>query len=210
MKRYSAGARFYDLLSGERFVYRAGRVAGIQLLNLRPGDTVFDLGCGTGLNFPLLVDAVGPNGLVIGLDRSPEMLAMSRRRIEVHGYNNVRVIEADATTFDPAAITRLAGRPIDGVIATYALSVIGEWLPTWVRLTRVVRPGGTISIVDMSLPTGAASIFSPLARLMCAFGGADLAAHPWTELESTGTDVRHRTLRGGHIHAVAATVPPVE
>ena len=210
MKRYSAGARFYDVISGERFVYLAGRVAGIRMLNLRAGDTVFDLGCGTGLNFRLLVDAVGPNGLVIGLDRSPEMLAMARRRIKVQGYDNVRVIEADATTFDPGEIARLAGRSIDGVIATYALSVVGQWLPAWVRMTRVVRSGGTIAIVDMSLPTGAASIFSPLARLICAVGGADLAAHPWTELESTGTDVRHRILRGGHIHAVAATVRTVE
>ena len=207
MKRYSAGARFYDVLSGERFVYRAGRIAGIRMLNLRPGDTVFDLGCGTGLNFPWLTEAVGANGLVIGLDRSPDMLAMATRRIQTQGYPNVRLIEADATDFDPAEISRLAGGPLDAAFASYALSVVDDWHPAWERMSATLRPGGSAAIVDMSLPTGPAAVFGPVARLVCAVGGADLAAHPWRVLERTGTNVRHRILSGGHIHAVAALLP---
>lgn len=75
---YGGGARRYDVLSGERLVYRSGRVAGIDLLQLQRGDVVLDVGCGTGLNLPLLAAAVGPTGLVIGLDRSPQMLAVAR------------------------------------------------------------------------------------------------------------------------------------
>ena len=41
---YEAAARFYDALSGERLVYRAGRESGVALLGLRPGDTVLDVG----------------------------------------------------------------------------------------------------------------------------------------------------------------------
>lgn len=101
---YEAAAGFYDALSGERCVYRAGRESGVALLALRAGDTVLDLGGGTGLNLALLVDAVGPTGTVIGLDRSPQMLEMARRRVEANGWTSVRLVEADATRFDPGQV----------------------------------------------------------------------------------------------------------
>lgn len=73
--RYTGGARLYDILSGERPVYRAGRVRGITALHLRPGQQVLDVGCGTGLNFPLLLDGIGSRGAVVGVDASGSMLA---------------------------------------------------------------------------------------------------------------------------------------
>jgi len=100
---------------GERLVYRAGREAGVRLLGLSPGDTVLDLGCGTGLNFGRLADAVGPGGTVIGLDRSPAMLRMARRRVDSNGWRTVRLVEADATRFDPRrsrACCRRHGSPL--------------------------------------------------------------------------------------------------
>lgn len=210
MNRYSAGAKFYDVLSGESLVYRSGRVAGVQMLGLMPGDTVFDLGCGTGLNFPFLVDAVGPDGQVIGLDLSADMLGMARTRIARAGWGNVRVLSGDATSFDPASVREASGRPVDAVFATYALSVIsgvtGDWHPAWQRMLDVLRPGGRAGIVDMQLPTGRGRIFSPLARAVCAAGGADLAAHPWTALENLSTDALRRELASGHIRAVAGTI----
>lgn len=210
MKRYSAGARFYDVLSGERWVYRAGRVAGISALGVKPGDTVLDLGCGTGLNFPLLVEAVGPTGLVIGLDRSPDMLRMARARVSEAKWRNVRLIEADARTFDPLEVVAVAGGPVNVVFATYSLSVIGDWRPAWERMLGALRPGGRAGIVDMALPTGAGAVFAPLARLVCAFGGADLAAHPWTTLEKQGSDVSHQKLRSGHVRVVTGTIGSVD
>ncbi len=50
LRRYGPAARWYDLLSGERPVYRVGRVAGVGQLRLREGSRVLDIGCGTGLN----------------------------------------------------------------------------------------------------------------------------------------------------------------
>ena len=204
LRRYGAGARLYDVLSGERLVYRAGRVAGIQMMNLRPGDVVLDLGCGTGLNFPLLVAAVGPSGRVIGLDRSVAMLAVAHKRVAANGWKNVTIVHADATDFDS---TDIAADTVDAVIATYSLSVIRHWRSAWANAVAVLKPGARALIVDMQLPTGYARIMRPLARAVCAFGGSDIRAHPWTVLEDGVINTDSVTVKGGHIRAVAASIP---
>ncbi|MDH6237101.1 methyltransferase domain-containing protein [Cryobacterium sp. CG_9.6] len=208
---YETGARFYDALSGERIIYRAGRERGVALLNLRPGDTVLDLGCGTGLNFDLLVRAVGPSGRVIGLDRSPQMLKVARRRLEVKGWSCVRLIEADAASFDPQQVADQlpadSGDRVDAVFSSYAMSVFDDWRPAWERMRAVLRPDGRAAIVDMQLPSGAARVFSPLVRFVTAVGGANLEARPWTVIERHAVDIQSSSLRGGHIRVVAGTIP---
>ena len=62
-QRYTSFAPAYDVLSGEWPVYRAGRITGIGALRLRLGAVVLDIGCGTGLNIPLIRAAVGPAGV---------------------------------------------------------------------------------------------------------------------------------------------------
>lgn len=195
-------ARFYDVFSSD-WIYRAGRVAGVRMLGLRAGDVVLDLGCGTGLNFPLLVDAVGPDGRVIGLDRSSAMLEMARRRVARFGWANVSLVHADATEF---GWHDLGVPEVDAMFSTYAMSVFGDPHAAWVKARAVLRPGGRACIVDMQVPTGVASVLAPLFRLVFAVGGADLEAHPWRFIEAEGREVRGRSLRGGHIRVVAGTV----
>src|SRR3990172_4308941 len=64
---------------------RPARAAAVKRLAVQPGETVIDLGCGTGLSLRLLVDAVGPDGRVTGVDASPDMLARARHRVEGAG-----------------------------------------------------------------------------------------------------------------------------
>jgi cyclopropane fatty-acyl-phospholipid synthase-like methyltransferase len=66
----------------------------VELLHLKAGDRVLDVGCGPGGSFPYLVHAVGQSGQVIGVEISPEMSINARRRIAKNGWRNVQVIEA--------------------------------------------------------------------------------------------------------------------
>lgn len=67
-----------------------------ELLNLKQGDSVLDVGCGPGGSFPFLVDAVGPSGQVVGVEISPEHSQLAGRRIAKNEWKNVEVIVAAA------------------------------------------------------------------------------------------------------------------
>lgn len=197
-------APFYDLLSAEYPIYRAGRTSGIAALAPRPGDQVLDIGCGTGLNFALLQDAVGPTGTIVGLDASSRMLDQARRRVQRRGWPNVILLEADATTPRPqevgARIAAAGGRELsDAALATYALSIMPDWENAWRHMLALCTPEAVLGIVDMQDTTGPWSVFSPLARLACRLGGADINARPWRAVERDCSSVVADSVRGGHL-----------
>jgi ubiquinone/menaquinone biosynthesis C-methylase UbiE len=117
----------------------------VQHLPTHIGDTVLDVGCGTGL--PLLQRKVGPSGTIIGIDASAQMLEVADTRVTEHGWDNVHLLAvpvaqapidrtADAALFcavhdvlqSPAALTHVFEhlRPGAAVAATG-----GKWPPTW-------------------------------------------------------------------------------
>lgn len=155
-QRYSTVAPVYTALSAEWPIYRVGRLKGIPLLELSEGDSVLDVGCGTGLNFPLLLDAVGPSGQLLGVDISPDMLRTAQRKLGRPPPTNVHLVERDATHLDDLASKAIAllGRAPDGILFTYSLSLMKPWQAAWEGATALARPGTRIVIVDLALPTG--------------------------------------------------------
>lgn len=201
LEPYGAAAPVYDLVSGEWPVYRAGRVAGIESLELRPGDTVLDVGCGTGLSFPLLAQAVGPGGHVIGVDASPQMLAVAQRRAK-RLDTRVTLLRADATAErDPAWAAVEAFGPV-AVLFTYSLSLMKPWRHAWQVARSVADPRAKVVVVDMAIPDGWAAVFSPAAKAACWMGRADIRAHPWRGVDEEYDRVLYQRLRGGHIRVV--------
>lgn len=218
MERYTRFARYYDRLSAE-FVYRVGRRAGVTDLGLRPGDRVFDLGCGTGLNLPLLRDAVGSgaagedDGRIVGLDRAAAMVEVARRKTVRNRWPGVTFVRADATDRDLLDCHRDVLRPgsFDAAIASYALSLMPHWQRAFSAMLSLVRDGGRICVVDMQLPTESAwilgpAILRPAARLACRLGGADIEARPFLAVEQHTQDVIARSIRAGHIQVRTGTV----
>ena len=72
----------------------------MSALGLRPGDTVLDVGCGTGLCFPCIQDRIGPSGRLIAVEPSREMLDQAMQRVAQHGWDNVTPINTAAADLD--------------------------------------------------------------------------------------------------------------
>lgn len=98
---------------------RPARRRTVERMALSPGDTVVDMGTGTGANLPLLREAVGPDGSVVGVDISPKMLDRARARVDDAGWGNVTLVEGDIR--DPP----LAG-PVDGILSTFVVVMYSD------------------------------------------------------------------------------------
>ncbi len=211
--KYTLFAPLYDLLSAEYPVYHAGRVLGINALAPSTGQQVLDIGCGTGLNFALLQHRTGASGTIVGIDRSAQMLRRARRRADARHWDNVILVQADMVLADPAIIAarivEAGGSAVsDAALATYALSLMGDWKRAWATTTSLLGAGGRIGVVDMQDPRGRARWLTPLARLACALGGSDIHAAPWRAVEEECVDVVRASARAGHLQIrVGKTVP---
>lgn len=203
---YHNGARFYDVLSGERWMYRSGRLLGIEALELNPGGRVLDIGCGTGLTMPPVQELIGPNGQFVGVDRSSAMLAHARARIARHGWRNVSVIDGDAAQLG-GLIPEVEG--FDAAIFTSALSIVDEWRVLFDKAVALLRPGGRIAAVGMALPVGWWRGAWPVARLACLTGDADPYRWPWPRVLARTDSVTYEVIKGRHVHiAVGARRAP--
>src|ERR1700741_4725388 len=85
IETYRKKAKHYDITSllypMPGYPHRAQRRRAVQALGLRAGDSVVDIACGTGLNFPLIEEAIGPGGRLIGVDLTDAMLGRAQDRI---------------------------------------------------------------------------------------------------------------------------------
>lgn len=97
-EQYREVASKYDRMLQIRLGEQSRKQA-FAAFDLRPRDMVLDVGCGTGLSFPLIENAVGPSGKVVGIEPSSEMLAQARARVSSAGWHNVTLLAASAEDF---------------------------------------------------------------------------------------------------------------
>ncbi|MCB0133957.1 MAG: class I SAM-dependent methyltransferase [Caldilineaceae bacterium] len=174
-KRYDFTANLYYLIGFREWAYRR---QAVRAMALRPGATVVEIGCGTGLNFPLLQEAVGPTGRIIGVDLTDAMLQQARQRVIEQGWTNVDLVLSDAASFPfPDGV--------DGILSTFALTLAPEYDQVIQRGSEALAAGGRWVILDFKLPdTWLAKLAPPLAFLTAPFGvRLEMASrHPWESI----------------------------
>ncbi len=141
-KRYNLSVNLYHLIGIRLFAYRK---MAVRTRNLKRGDTVVEIGCGTSLNFPLLRAAVGPEGKIVGVDLSAEMLAGARELIKRNNWKNIELVHSDAATYQfPEAV--------DGVISTGAITYVPQYDQVIERGAKALAPGKRFVILDFKKP----------------------------------------------------------
>jgi ubiquinone/menaquinone biosynthesis C-methylase UbiE len=123
----------------------------IGKLALKPGETVIDAGCGTGLSFPALENGIGSGGSIIGIDQSSEQLAQARALAARNGWQNIALLNypvedaqipvtADAALFCLTHDIMRTPRAVQNIVSSLRdggrIVVVGrKWAPWWRLLT---------------------------------------------------------------------------
>ena len=130
----------------------------IAHLDIGEGDTVLEIGCGPGVNFGSIRDAIGEDGRLLAIDYSPEMITRAERRVEAHGWENVSVVRADATTAD-------LGDSYDAAVATLSLGVLPDVHRAVRNVHSALEPGGVFGVLDLrEFQSGPKRAVNPLLR----------------------------------------------
>jgi len=198
LQQYRRRASVYDL---ELALLEPVRRRAVAWLAPRPGDTVLDIGCGTGLSFELLRSAVGDSGHIVGIEQSPQMIDKARQRVQHRGWRNVTLL------CSPAEEARIPGRA-----AAALLHFTHDVMQSDAALDHVLRhlkPGATLVASGLkwappwALPV---NLFVWPAALHSVSSLSGLQ-RPWQRLARKIGEPETQTLLGGGIYLARARVP---
>lgn len=201
LAQYRRRARLYDL---ELAAFEPVRRRAVQALALAAGDTVLDVACGTGLSFPLLASGVGPRGRVIGIEQSPEMMALARRRVHQAGWPQVRLVEAGAS------VAHLEGRA-DAALFMFTHDVL-QSEAALAHLLAHLKPGARVSAAGLqwappwALPLNLFVLGAALYSVTTLEG----LAEPWARLARHLDGLQLQPMWGGAVYLASGRVRSVQ
>ncbi len=206
MKKYDFPAPVYD--GAIRRLYLPYRKMAVQSLRLEPGITVLDLGCGSGLNFELLMEGIGAQGTLIDVDYSARMLARAQKTIDRHGWRNVFLMQRDARELDLQGLDAVTGRSVqvERVLCTLGLSVFPDWKGVFERSFDLLASDGRYSVMDLY---SEGTSFN--TRLVNFLASSDISRRIWEPLKERSDDYseeRHPLMHGSDVVVVASGNKP--
>lgn len=180
---YDRFAWIYDKGTLRDYFYSNARKSAVDMLNLQDGATVFDVFCGTGINFRLLKEKIGDNGRIIAVDGSGGMLKRAARKADHCGleYPRIKFVKADFSTNEGIEIlcNSLREERPGHILFTLGLTCLPQWRDFTSRVLEELPSGAAVSIMDVySKRTGIGTGF------INWIGAADCRRPVWEELES--------------------------
>lgn len=173
---YDLTANLYRLIGFREQVYRK---MAIEELRLKPGGTVVEIGCGTGLNFPFIYEKVGAKGRIIGVDMTDSMLCKAKERVEKNGWKNVELVNTDAAKY-------VFEKGVNGVISTFAITLMPEYDTIIKNAANALAPEGRLVILDLKESQRAPRLLVKLGVLITKPFGVTLdisSRHPWESVD---------------------------
>jgi len=197
LRQYRSRARIYDL---ELALFEPIRQRAIDLLDLKPGDRVLDVGCGTGLSFSMLEGLIGHAGSIVGIEQSPEMLERARARAAENGWKNVALI---AASVEEAAIPLAADAALfhfthDIMRTPKALANVCSHLKPGARIVAAGLKWAPIWAMPLNFVVWNAALRSTSTR--------EGLAHPWSHLEPMLSRLELEQMLGGTVYIASGVV----
>jgi demethylmenaquinone methyltransferase/2-methoxy-6-polyprenyl-1,4-benzoquinol methylase len=192
-ENYDLAVKLYHLLGLKIGKYRK---MVVNALELSQGDTVVEIGCGTGLNFPLILDVIGPKGKLIGIDITDKMLDQARKRVKENGWNNVELVQCDIAEYN-------FPNELDGIFSTGALQYSPQCDMVIKKCHEVLKTGKKFAIFDLKMSQGPARIFAPLLLYFIKPFRADkdyVERCAWKSIEKYFEKTTFQELWGGFVY----------
>lgn len=146
-RRYNRLASIYVFFEWLFWLPGGVRPKAVDRLRLKNGDSVLEVGCGTGRNLPFLVRAVGSNGRVYGVDISDGMLARARALCDKREWKNVTLVRADAAEYE-------LPEPVDGAIFSLSYATMRDRRQVLRHAWKQLKPGGRLVMLDAKVLSG--------------------------------------------------------
>lgn len=197
--------RFYDLLAplyatGQRLLPMWRRYTEEVLPWLPPTGAILEIGPGPGI---LLEKMAGRHPLAVGLDLSPGMLHEAKRRLR-RAHRRTDLARGNAIQLP------FSSESLDGIATTFAFSAIPDGLEAMREMTRVLRTGGVLALVDAGYPSNGNRIATALARLWEL--GGDFMRDEASLMRQTGLEILIQREFGAfdHIRLIVGRKPAAE
>ena len=197
LRQYRSRARIYDL---ELMLFEPVRQRAINLLLLKKGDRVIDVGCGTGLSLGPLESIVGTEGSIVGIEQSPEMLERARSRAVEAGWNNVTLINTSVedAVFPVAADAALFHFTHDIMRTPKALANVIRNLKPGARVVAAGLKWAPLRTMPLNL-----LVWNAALRSTSTLEGL---ARPWSNLEPLLQGLEVERMLGGTVYIASGNI----